>query len=56
MKTRAIANLGQLSDIQFFKKVSDGLQLVLSSAERLNADAELMAEQERARSCSLLTS
>ncbi len=47
MKPRAIVNLDQLPDEQFFREISSGLNLILENASRLNRDVELLEENGR---------
>ena len=54
MKTKAIGDLVQVSEPQLFAEIAGGLRLVADSALRLEADAQLLADQNRARGCNLL--
>ena len=56
MQTKAIADLAQLSDADRLAEIANGLRLVADSVLRLEADAQLLADENRARACNLLAS
>jgi AbiV family abortive infection protein len=47
MRTRAIRDLAQLSDPDFFAEVSEGIEQVLDNAVRIEQDARFLGEHER---------
>jgi len=46
---RAIKDLSQLADDEFFAQVSEGLALILRNATQIQSDSDLLAESERSR-------
>lgn len=55
MRTRAIRDLAQLSDQDFFSEVSSGIDHVLRNAVQIERDAQLLGEHERAREYHILS-
>jgi AbiV family abortive infection protein len=55
MKTKAILDLVQLSDKEFFVEVSTGLKHILENATQIHQDANLLAEHKRLRGYSMLS-
>lgn len=49
MDLRAIKDLSQLADDEFFAQVSEGLALILRNATQIQSDSDLLAESERSR-------
>lgn len=47
MKAKAIRDLGQLNDASFFKKVSEGLELIIEHTSHIEADARFLAKQKK---------
>jgi len=54
MEQRAISNLAQLSDEEFFKEVAIGMELVSENASAMEADAALLIDQKRWRGAAVL--
>lgn len=54
MRTRASADLSQLSDDDFFVEIANGMHKVLNNASTLADDARHLFEEKRSRSASLL--
>ena len=54
MRTRAIKDLCQLSDPQFFEVVGRGMDLVVRNGAQLVEDAKILAANERGRSAKIL--
>ena len=46
MRVKAIRDLAQLSDLNFFSEVSVGLEHILDNAIRIEQDANLLAERK----------
>ena len=55
MKHRAIKDLGQLSDPDFFRAVSEGLSLVIKNATRLHDAAQTLHDAKHAQGTHVLT-
>jgi AbiV family abortive infection protein len=55
MRPKAICDLVQLSDKEFFEQISTGFEHVLKNAIRINQDALLLREQERPNGCRILS-
>jgi AbiV family abortive infection protein len=55
VKPKAIGDLAQLGDTEFFTEVAQGLRLIARSALRLEDDAQLLAQGNRARGCQILS-
>ena len=51
---KPIGDLAHLPEAQLFSEIANGLQLVADSALRLEADAQLLSDHNRARGCNLL--
>lgn len=54
MNPKAIKHLANLSDPEFFKEISTGLELVHENSARLAEEAELLGEQKRWAGCRAL--
>ena len=54
MKVRAIRDLAQLSDENFFQEVSSGMGLVIGNASKINADADHLKKSDHKRGASIL--
>ena len=54
MRVRAIRDLSQLSDAEFFVSVAEGLSLVLNNAVKLHDGAALIAQTKRSNACRVL--
>lgn len=55
MRPKAIRDLVQLTDKEFFEQISIGFEYVLKNAVRINQDAQLLREQERPNGCRILS-
>lgn len=55
MRPKAIRDLSQLSDPDFFGEVAAGLELVHQNATHLDDDARLLCEAKRAQGCAALS-
>lgn len=56
MKEKAIKDLCQFSDAQFFEKVSEGLGRIVENASQLERDSHLLAEENRPQGYKILES
>jgi len=54
MRTKAIRDMNQLKDADFFQEVSEGLELIIDHCFHIEADAKYLADQKKACGLNIL--